>query len=477
MSEELGMKNKKTDFGEWYLEVLEKAEVVDQRYGVKGFQVFMPLGMLAIKQIVEVFEDGLEHKNHKPVLFPVVIPESYFKKESKHIKGFEGEVFWITHAGKNKLDERICLRPTSETAMYPLFSLWIRSYANLPLKIYQTCTVYRYETKMTKPLIRGREVFWIEAHTAQRNWEDAELQTKEDHEIFKKAMISLCVPFLFLKRPDWDKFPGADNSYAFDIVMPDGKALQIGTTHNLGENFSKVFNVKYTDENGKKRLATTTSFGPGIMRILGALISVHGDDRGLIMPPSIAPIQIVIVPIYTGDTKSKVMEKCGEILGRLEEKFRVHLDDREQYTPGFKFHEWELKGVPLRIEIGPKDIEAGKVTLVRRDFLERASVDQDKLQEQILEVLDSIGFQLQKRAQEMLVVNDADDYKIIKQKLKEGGFIRISFCMNDKCAERLKDETTAEVRGILALASIKHKEKCAICGNKAKEVVYIAKAY
>lgn len=477
MSEELGMKNKKSNFGEWYLEVLEKAEVVDQRYGVKGFQVFMPLGMLTIKRIEDLFEDALEDKDHKPVLFPVVIPESYLKKESKHIKGFEEEVFWITHAGRNKLDERICLRPTSETAMYPLFSLWVRSYANLPLKIYQTCAVYRYETKMTKPLLRGREFLWIEAHTAQRNWEDAEEQTKEDCAIFKKVMDYIGIPFLFLKRPDWDKFPGADNTYAFETIMPDGKALQIGTSHNLGENFSKVFNVKYTDENGKKRFATTTSFGPGIMRILGAVISIHGDDKGIILSPSIAPIQIVIVPIYTGITRSRVMEKCGEILGKLEDQFRVHLDDREQYTPGFKFHEWELKGVPLRIEIGPKDIEERKITLVRRDFLERVSIEEDKLEEQILETLDSIGFQLQKRAQEIMAVNDADDYKDVKQKLKEGGFIRISFCMNEKCAEKLKEETTAEVKGTLTIERMKPKEKCAICENKAKEVVYIAKTY
>jgi len=480
MSEELGLSVKKSeDFGKWYLEVLEKAEVVDTRYGVKGFLVYMPLGMLTIKEIYDLFENELEIKNHKPTLFPVVIPQSYLKKESEHIKGFEKEVFWITHAGKNKLTERMCLRPTSETAMYPIFSLWIRSHLRLPLKLYQSTAMYRYETKMTKPLMRGREFLWIEAHTAQKTWEDAENQVKEDMEVFKKISTdNLCLPFILLKRPQWDKFPGAEDTYAFETILPDGMSSQIGTTHNLGEKFAKVFNIKYTDNQKRKKYVNQTCYGIGIGKILGALISVHGDDRGLILPPVIAPVQIVIVPIYTANTKTKVMEKCGEILGKLEEKeFRVHLDDREQYTPGFKFNEWELKGVPLRIEIGPIDIENHKITFVRRDFLERVSIDEEKLEEFVLETLDSIGFQLRKRAAESMIIEDAKDYKDLKNKLKTGGFIRIPFCMKENCAKKLKNETTAEVRGTLFGKTEKTEGKCVICGKKAKEMVYIAKAY
>jgi len=480
MSEELGLSVKKSeDFGKWYLEVLQKAEVVDTRYGIKGFLVYMPLGMHTIKEIYNLFENELEIKNHKPTLFPVVIPQSYLKKESEHIKGFEKEVFWITCAGKNKLTERMCLRPTSETAMYPMFSLWIRSHLQLPLKLYQSTAMYRYETKMTKPLMRGREFLWIEAHTAQRNWEDAENQIKEDMEVFKKVSTdNLCLPFILLKRPQWDKFPGAEDTYAFETLLPDGMSSQIGTTHNLGEKFAKVFNIKYTDNQKRKKHVNQTCYGIGIGKILGALISVHGDDRGLILPPVIAPVQIVIVPIYTANTKTKVMEKCGEILGKLEEKgFRIHLDDREQYTPGFKFHEWELKGVPLRIEIGPIDIEKHKITFVRRDFLERVTIDEVKLEEFVLETLDSIAFQLKKRANEMMLIQDAKDYKELKKKLKEGGFVRIPFCMKETCAKKLKKETTAEVRGTLFGKSEKAEGNCAICGNKANEMVYVAKAY
>jgi len=471
MSEELGLSVKKSeDFGKWYLEVLQKAEVLDTRYGVKGFLVYMPLGMLTVKEIYNLFENELEIRNHKPALFPVVIPQSYFKKESEHIKGFEKEVFWITHAGKNKLNERMCLRPTSETAMYPMYSTWIRSHLQLPLKLYQSVSMYRYETKMTKPLMRGREFLWIEAHTAQKSWEDAENQVKEDMEIFKNVADKLCLPFLLLKRPDWDKFPGAEDTYAFETILPDGLSLQIGTTHNLGEKFAKVFKIKYMDGLKKKKYVNQTCYGMGIGRILGALLSVHGDDRGLILPPVVAPVQVVIIPIYKKENKAKVLEKCGEVLGKLKEKeFRVHLDDREKYTPGFKFHEWELKGVPLRIEIGPKDIENHKISLVRRDFsevkhLKKISIDEDRLEEYISELLDNIRDSLSLKAGELMKIRNATDYKELKNMIKEGGFIRIPFCMKEKCAKTLKDDTTAEVRGTLFEKNEKVKGGCVICG-------------
>jgi len=481
MSEELGLTVKKAeDFGKWYLEVIKKAEVVDTRYGVKGFQVFLPLATLIMKEIIKSFEDELEHKGHKPIMFPTVIPESSLKKEAEHIKGFSSEVFWITHAGKNKLEEKFCLRPTSETAFYPLYSIWIRSHLQLPLKLYQTGSMFRYETKMTKPLLRSREFIFIETHTAQKTFEDAEKQVKEDMEVFEKVTKEkLGISFILLKKPKWDKFPGAEDTYAFETIMPDGKVLQLGTTHNLGEKFAKVFKIKYIDRDKKKKHVNQTCFGPGMSRITGAVIGIHGDDRGLILPPVIAPTQVVIVPIYTANTKAKVMEKCGEILGRIEAGgYRVHLDDREQYTPGFKFYEWELKGVPLRIEIGPIDIKNRKITFVRRDFLERVSIDEEKLEEFILETLDSIGFQLQKRANELMLIQDAKDYKNLKEKLKAGGFVRIPFCMRESCAKKLKNETTAEVRGTLFGKTEKlTKDKCAVCANKAKEMVYVAKAY
>jgi prolyl-tRNA synthetase len=480
MSEELGLSVKKNEnFGKWYLEVLQKAEIVDMRYGVKGFQIILPLGVLALRRIVELFEEELEKNGHKPVIFPSVIPESSLKKEAEHIKGFSSEVFWITHGGRRRFKEKLCLRPTSETAFYPMYSLWIRSYTQLPLKFYQTGSTFRYETKMTKPLLRTREFIWIETHTAQKTKKDAKKQVEEDMKVFEAVVKDrLCIPFLLFKRPEWDKFAGAEESYAFDTVMPDGKVLQLGTTHNLGEKFARVFNIKYMDKDRKKKYVNQTCFGPGLSRIMGAMLSIHGDDRGLIFPPIVAPIQIVIIPIYTKETKTKVLEKCGEVFGRLEEAgYRVHLDDRENYTPGFKFHEWELRGVPLRIEIGPLDIKNKKITIVRRDFLERVSIDEDRLEQYIVEVLDSINFQLQKRANESLLIQDAKNYEELKKKVKDGGFVRINFCMREECAKKLKNETTAEVRGVLFGKREKCKGKCAICGRKAKEVVYIGRAY
>ena len=480
MSEEMGLTVKKSeDFSKWYLEVLQKSEVLDERYGVKGFVIYMPTGTFLLRRMQDIFEEGLQKTGHKAVIFPVIIPEKNLSKETEHIKGFEGEVFWITHGGYNKLEERLCLRPTSETAFYPMYSIWLRSHTQLPFKLYQAVSAYRAETKMTKPLIRGREFFWIEAHTAQKTFEDADKQVEEDMGIFEKGLSSLCLPFLLCQRPEWDKFAGAEKTHAYDAVLPDGKVLQIGTTHNLGEKFSKPFDIKYMDQNGKKTYVNQTTFGIGLSRIIGALVAIHGDDKGLILPPAVAPTQIVIVPIYTAETKTKVMEKAGELLGKLEEKnFRVILDDREGKTPGFKFHEWEMKGVPLRIEIGPRDLEKGQVVLTRRDFLERIPIAEEKLEEQALEVLDSIGFQLQKRAKELLKVTEAKTIKDMKKALEEkGGFVHIDFCGHESCAKKIKDDTGAEVRGTIVGKKEPAKGNCVVCGKKAVQKVYAARSY
>ena len=483
MSGELGLTiKKKEDFSKWYLEIIQKAEIMDIRYGVKGFPVYMPTAMTVIKQIENLFEKELEKTGHQPVSFPVVIPEKYMTKEEKHIKGFCDEVFWITHAGKKKLKERVCLRPTSETAMYPLYSLWIRSHLNLPLKLYQTVSVYRYETKMTKPLIRGREFRWIEAHTAQKTYKDAEKQVGEDMTIFENVVVDkLALPFMLFKRPDWDRFAGADVSYAYDCILPDGKILQIGTTHNLGENFSKTFRIKYTDKNGKKKNVNQTSFGPGIARIFGAIIAVHGDNKGMILPPEMAPIQIVIVPIYAKKTekfKTKILKKAAEVYGKLSEDYRVYLDDREQFTPGYKFHSWELKGVPLRIEIGPNDIKNKNLVIVRRDTLEKIVIKEEELEKKITEAFSDTFYELQKRANTLLTIEDVKDYSDLKKKLKKGGMFRIEFCNKEKCAEKLKEDTGAEVRGTLFGKEEKiKKKKCDICGKKASIIAYAGRAY
>ena len=289
---------KKDNLSEWYHNILEKADIIDSRNPVKGMLIYKKWGIYIIREMQRYLEDLLEENGHEPTLFPVLIPEDTLGKETDHIAGFEDEVFWVTHAGKNKLDRRLALRPTSETAINDMFSLWIRSHTDLPMKVHQSCAVYRYETKHTRPLIRGREFLWNEGHAAHADAEDAEKNVELIKNIYTRLIQDfLCLPFIIDERPEWDKFPGADSTYAFDTLMPDGRTLQIATVHNLGQNFSKVFGIDYIDSDGEHKYAYQTTYGPGFGRLLAAAISIHGDDKGLILPPQVAPVQLVIIPI------------------------------------------------------------------------------------------------------------------------------------------------------------------------------------
>lgn len=482
MSEELGIGAKKNDFGKWYLEVVRKCGIIDQRYPVKGFPVYMPWGMFITKQIISEFEKELEKTGHMPVNFPVVIPEENLKKEKEHVKGFEKEVFWVTHAGENKLDERLFLRPTSETAMYPMYALWIRSHTDLPLKLYQTVQVYRYETKMTKPLLRGREFFWIESHTAQKSMKDADAQVHEDTAISNVVLSEyLGIPFLLLQRPEWDRFPGAEYTYAYDTLLPDGESLQIATTHNLGQKFSKPFGIEFMDEKGGKSFAYQTCFGPGISRILASLIAMHGDDSGLVLPPHISPVQVVIIPIPVKGKEGMVEEKCREIEKKLP-KLRVKFDNSST-RPGFKFHDWEMKGVPVRIEIGPRDIENKQVTIARRDSSEKVSVEEKNLEKEVSRLLDEIFTAMKAKAKKNFEsrIMDAKTLPELKKGIEKGGFVRVNFCSlgkeGEKCAERVEKETKAKVRGRLTGKDENPSGSCVACGTPAKHSVYVARAY
>lgn len=473
----LGLNFKKNEnFGEWYLEVLKKSDIVDERVPIKGFNVLMPEGYEIWHIMMDRLDSMLKKIGVQNYYFPLLIPERFLKKEAEHFKGFTPETAWVTHAGETKLDEKLAIRPTSETIMYEMFKLWIRSYQDLPLKVNQYTNIVRWDTKSTKPLIRDREFLWHETHSAHATAEEAESEVDEALKIYRSLITGLLgIDYLEFVRPEWDKFAGADYSVALDAVMPDGKLLQIGTVHYLGQNFSKPLEMVYLDNDGKKKLTYQVCYGV-TTRLLGALIGIHGDDRGLILPPEIAPVQIVIVPIYTKDTREKVLEKAGEIFGKLEKSYRVRLDDSDK-TPGFKFHHHELKGVPLRIEIGPKDIEKKQVTLVRRDFLEKIPVEEEKLEKQITEAFDSVFLQLKKRSEENLKITDAKDYDELKSGLNKGGFVRINFCMRESCADKIKADTKAEVRGTLFSIEEKVTGKCAVCGEKATAKAYVARAY
>lgn len=479
------MKISKTEFSEWYNTITKEAELCDLRYGIKGFVVFMPWAVMSMNRMYAMYEDALERRGHVPAWFPALIPESYFTRESDHVKGFIPEVFWVTEAGGNKTEERYAMRPTSETAMYTMYALWIHGKTDLPLKLYQRCQVWRHETKATKPFIRSREFHWIEAHDCFATREDAMAQVREDMEIAEEIIHGqFGVPFLFFKRPQWDKFAGAEDTYAADSLMPDGRALQLPSTHMLGQHFSKAFGIKYTDENGKDEHVWQTCYGPCISRIYASVIATHGDDKGLVLPIRLAPVQIVIIPIFKDDTKKTVLEKCNEVKKIVECCFVVKVDDSVR-TPGFKFNEWEMKGVPIRIEIGMKDIESNSVVLVRRDSGEKTKVTLDKLEENVHKIAESFDANLRLKADKVFSekLSFAESLDELGKKLEAGhGFVRVPFCSDrltsESCADVVKDKCQANMRGSLFGSDAQpEKKKCIACSAPATIYLYAAKQY
>ena len=468
------------NFGEWFDKVLLEAQIADDRYPVKGFTVYTGWGFSIAKRIVQMLEEKLEEEDHQPMQFPVVIPEDAFEKEAEHIAGFSGEVFWITHAGERKLDRRLVLRPTSETAIYPLFKIWIRSHADLPLRMHQTCNVYRYETRATRPLYRGREFLWNEAHTAHADYEDSENQVRKGVEIYSSVYDRLGLSYILLKRPDFDKFAGAVYSLAFDTWNPDGKVNQIGTVHELGDNFAKAFELTYEDENGEQRIAYTTCYGMGMGRTLAATISHHGDNHGLVLPPVISPKQVVIIPIPYKGLEEAVEEYGSEIRALLsDDGVRVVLDDDDRLRPGEKFYRWEMFGVPIRIEVGPKEVEERSVTIVRRDTFERLKVDFENLVNAVQSLFDEIFQNLKDRSLKRLEseMTEAENLEELKAHMDERKIVRVNWCGNPDCAFRIKDDVVGEVRGTLWERHEEPTGPCIVCGCAAKEVAYVSRTY
>jgi len=477
---------KSEDFSEWYTQVVQKAELADIRYNVKGFVVFRPWSVQIMNKMFQLLERELDRKGHQPILFPALIPESNFKKEAEHVRGFLPEVFWVTEVGGagEGLEERLALRPTSETAMYQMFSLWIRSWRDLPFKVYQRCQVWRYEGKATRPFIRSREFYWIEAHDAFATREEAEAQVREDMDTTENAVHGgYAVPFLFFQRPEHDKFAGAIHTYAADTLMPDGRVLQLPSTHLLGQNFAKSFDVKFVDRAGLTEHVWQTCYGPAVSRIIAAVISIHGDDKGLVLPPKIAPIQTIIIPILISKKdKVAVTEKCREVEKSLTEaEILVKVDEDREHTAGWKFNYWELKGVPLRIEVGPRDIRNGQVVLVRRDTGEKNFVKDGEVAVRVKEALENIHRNLNEKAEAFLKshIYDATSFDELKKILeKKGGLVRINWCGREECAEEIKSETGGGViRGTLLGMEEPPLANCIKCSNGATQIVYISKQY
>ena len=478
---DIGVTVKKSEnFSEWYTQVILKSELADYA-PVKGCMIFRELSYAIWEKIQEIFDTKIKATGHKNVYFPLFIPESFLKKEAEHFEGFVPEVAWVTMGGDTPLEEKLALRPTSETIMYATFAKWIRSWRDLPVKINQWCNIIRWDTKGTKLFLRTREFLWQEGHTVHATKEEADQEVMQILNEYKDLMENyLAIPVLKGKKSEREKFPGALYTTCLEAIMPDGKALQMATSHHLGQKFSKVFKIKFLDKEEKEQYAWQTSWGFST-RLIGALVMVHGDDKGLVLPPKIAPIQVVIVPIpYKDVDTEQILAKAKEIYEKLHKNgIQVVLDDRTEYTPGWKFNDWELKGVPIRIEIGPRDLKQGQVTLARRDTFEKTAVKEENVTDAVTKLLEDIQRSLFEKAKKILEENitTVTAYKDFKKVLKEkGGFIRACWCGSSDCEKNVKEETGATIR-IVPLEKEKIFANCIYCGEEAKEVVYFARSY
>jgi prolyl-tRNA synthetase len=476
----IGAERKRIDLTQWFREVTLMAEVYDYRVLVKGCGVWPGYGFKIRERVLSIMRRLLDEAGHEECLFPLLIPRSLLAKEAEHVKSFEREVFWATKGGGEELEEELALRPTSETVVMPMFKLWIHSHRDLPKKVYQVVSVFRYETKATHPMIRVREVTTFkEAHTAHASLEDAERQVGEAVEIYRRFFDELGVPYVVSKRPPWDKFAGAIYTISFDTLMPDGRTLQIGTVHNLGQNFSKAFEVEFTKPDGSRDYVYTTSYGVS-ERVIAALISIHGDDHGLVLPPKVAPIQAVVVPIPYRGREKEVAEAAKRVHGRLlESGVRAKLDDRDDVTPGEKFYFWELKGVPVRVEVGPRDVEAGTATLCRRDSLERSRAGVEEVGDGVKGLLEDVERSLKERAwrefkEGLVYAGSLDEARELIAARR--GIVHLAWCGAEGCGLKMEEEVGGRVLGT-PLDGERVEGRCVVCGGEGSTWVRVAKAY
>ena len=455
------------------------ADVLDQRFPVKGCNVWKDYGTKIMQNIMAILEELLDHTGHLGMYFPLLISENLFGKESQHLKGFEDQVFWVDRAGKRKLSRKLVIRPTSETAMYYMFSLWVRSHADLPIKAYQTVSVFRYETKSTKPLIRDREMWpFNEAHTVHATLGEAEKQIEIGIKIYKELFKRLALPYLLVKKPKWELFPGAISAYEFYTLMPDGRALETGSVNNLSQAFSKVFDITFEKEDGTRDYAYQTCYGQS-ERLLANVIATHGDDHGLVLPPSIAPISVVIVPIIHMVGTEGVLNYARTIESLLKEKgFAVTLDKRE-LTPGKKFYYWEKRGIPIRLELGLREMKNETVTIVQRHTLQREEIPLENMVKGIEEALGKMGQDLLSRSRELLKENigfASNLAELSEAVLKGKNILGVPFCGEENCRDLIEEETKMEIIGCSIEKNAIH-QKCLVCDKEAKETAYLARTY
>ena len=495
--QELGVtESKNHNTGEWYAEVVQKAKLADYA-PMGGFIVTRPRGYELWERLQNHLDGWFKETGAQNTYFPLLIPESFLEREADIVEGFDPEVAWVTHGGYEELEERLAVRPTSESIITPFMAEWTRSHRDLPLRLNQWASVVRWEATETKPFFRTKEFLWQEGHTAHETAEGAMdevmMRLGQYERLYEDV---LAIPVLRGRKPEHDKFPGADVTTTVEALMPDGKSVQGGTSHALGQSFAEAYDVTFTDENEDEQTAWTTSWGLS-WRALGALIMTHSDDQGLVLPPAVAPEQVVVVPIWQEDTKEEVLQYATEVAAELEEAgdVRVHLDDRDERNPGFKYNEWELKGVPLRIEIGPNEVDDEVVTAVRRSDNEntKRELDRTELVEAVDDQLDTVFDELYEQAAQNLVANvrTADEPEQIMGTIgQHGGYVKTPWCGDEACEEVIKEKVSAEVamlpleEGVAPEADVESGEavavegdECTMCGEPASEVAYFAKTY
>ncbi len=460
------------DFAQWYTDVVVKTKLVD--YGpVKGTMVIRPYGYAIWEHIQNEFNKRLQTSGYENAYFPLLIPMSFMTKEAEHVEGFAPEVAVVTHAGGEKLSEPLCIRPTSETIIGTMYGKWIESWRDLPLRMNQWANIMRWE-KTTRPFLRTSEFLWQEGHAVFASAEEAEEETLKLLNLYEEfAKNCLAMPVLTGKKTEKEKFAGAVATYGMEAMMHDGKSLQSGTSHYLGQNFSKAFDIKFTDKDGTQKYGYTMSFGVST-RLIGAIIMTHGDNRGLVLPPVVAPVQVVIVPIAS--KKEGVLANCRLLEDRLKRAgVRVKLDDSDN-SPGWKFNEWEMKGVPLRIELGPRDIEAGKMTVSRRDGYEKTELPLDDAENAVVSLLEEISGNLYEKAKKRMAerITNAETLQELLDGVNGGNFVRAGWCGERACEDKVKEFAQATSR----VACKEHTAcKCVSCGKKAASTLYFARAY
>ena len=463
------------DFAQWYTDVVKKAELMGYS-SVKGCMIFKPAGYAIWENIQKELDRRFKETGVENVYMPMFIPESLLEREKDHVEGFAPEVAWVTYGGLNPLQERLCVRPTSETLFCDFYKDEIQSYRDLPKVYNQWCSVVRWE-KETRPFLRSREFLWQEGHTAHATAEEAEARTQQMLNVYADFCEQvLAIPVVKGRKTDKEKFAGAEATYTIEALMHDGKALQSGTSHNFGDGFAKAFGIQYTDKDNKLKYVHQTSWGM-TTRLIGALIMVHGDDSGLVLPPKIAPVQVDVIPIM--QNKDGVLNKAYEVKEALVKAgLRVKVDDTDK-KPGWKFSEQEMRGIPVRVEMGPRDIEAGQAIIVRRDTREKTTVALESLAEELQHILDKMQTEMLERARthreaHTYVATNYDEFKDVVA--NKPGFVKAMWCGDQACEDKIKEETTATSR-CMPFEQEHLSDVCVCCGRPAKKMVYWGKAY